>query len=263
MHAYNKENPPAFIKKQYEFAAHIRNPDKNSCPDDIEARRMKIYSELFYNNVESFMSNTYPVLNEIMDETSWHQLIRDYFEHHKAQTPLFPEMPREFIKYLEEERETQDGDLPFMLELAHYEWVELALSVSDLMNEEDLDTEGDLVEGIPVISVLAWPLSYQYPVHTISPDNIPSQPGEQPTCIIAHRDDRLGIESDEVNFTEINAVTARLLGLVQDNENNTGRELLLQLAKELKSPDPEQIVQFGTDILKNMHSNGVLLGTRV
>ncbi|MCW9031410.1 MAG: DNA-binding domain-containing protein, partial [Gammaproteobacteria bacterium] len=47
---------------QYEFAAHIRNPALNQKPADIEARRMKIYNELFYNNIEDFIANTYPVL---------------------------------------------------------------------------------------------------------------------------------------------------------------------------------------------------------
>ncbi|MDH5361618.1 MAG: DNA-binding domain-containing protein, partial [Gammaproteobacteria bacterium] len=41
---------------QYQFAAYIRDPEQNPAPDNIEARRMKIYAELFYNNVEDFMS---------------------------------------------------------------------------------------------------------------------------------------------------------------------------------------------------------------
>ena len=260
MHRYNPDNPPEFIKKQYEFAAHIRNPEKYPAPDDVETRRMKIYSELFYNNVEGFMSNTYPVLREILGETRWHALVRDYFEHHRARTPLFPEMPREFLKYLENERAPQDDDYPFMLELAHYEWVELALSVSDATNEEDIDAEGDLLEGVPVLSVLAWPLSYQYPVHHISTDYLPDTPPEHPTYIIAHRRNQ---EDGEVHFTEINAVTARLLNLIQENENGqTGRQLLLQLAEEMNSPDPEQIISFGASLLNDLHTKGILPGTR-
>ena len=59
---------PLFKQIQYEFAAHIRNPKQNPKPEDVEERRMKIYSELFFNNVEDFMSNTYPVLKETMSE---------------------------------------------------------------------------------------------------------------------------------------------------------------------------------------------------
>ena len=97
---------------------------------------MNIYRELFYNNVEGFMASSFPVLRKIMDDAQWHALVRDYFSNHKARTPLFPEMPREFLHYLQEEREPQDSDPAYLLELAHYEWVELALSLADEENDK-------------------------------------------------------------------------------------------------------------------------------
>ncbi|MDH5371130.1 MAG: putative DNA-binding domain-containing protein, partial [Gammaproteobacteria bacterium] len=127
---------PSFKKTQYEFAAHIRDPKSNPKPADVESRRMKIYTELFYNNVEDFISNTYPVLKSITSENDWNEMMRDYFSNHLSHTPLFPEMPREFLKYLENER-NNENDPDFMLELAHYEWIELALMTSDL--DEDID----------------------------------------------------------------------------------------------------------------------------
>ena len=131
MTTHNTPDRPAFVRQQYAFAAHIRNPEKKPNPEGIEERRMKIYRELFYNNVEGFIANTYPVLRRILSDDRWHGMIRDYFAHHLAHTPLFPEMPREFLKYLEHERIPQPDDPPFLLELAHYEWVELALSLLD------------------------------------------------------------------------------------------------------------------------------------
>ena len=160
---------PLFKQAQYEFAAHIRNPELNPKPSDVEARRMNIYSELFFNNVEGFISNTYPVLKEIMPENEWQDMMRDYFSKHLSHTPLFPEMPREFLKYLEYERDnTNDPD--FIYELAHYEWIELALLTSDLdedINWDKIDIDGDILNNPPVLSPLAWPLTYQYPVQQI------------------------------------------------------------------------------------------------
>ena len=43
---------PMFQQTQYAFAAHLRDPDANPAPPDIEDRRMKIYRELVYNNIE-------------------------------------------------------------------------------------------------------------------------------------------------------------------------------------------------------------------
>ena len=48
-------NSPTFKKHQYEFTAHIRDPERNARPDGIEDRRMGIYRDLFYNNVEGFL----------------------------------------------------------------------------------------------------------------------------------------------------------------------------------------------------------------
>jgi hypothetical protein len=41
---------PEFQRKQYEFAAHIRDPEKNAAPPGIEDRRLAIYRDLFFNN---------------------------------------------------------------------------------------------------------------------------------------------------------------------------------------------------------------------
>ena len=44
----------SFIEIQNEFMAHIREPKKNKKPSGIEDRRMSIYRDLFFNNIEGF-----------------------------------------------------------------------------------------------------------------------------------------------------------------------------------------------------------------
>jgi hypothetical protein len=247
---------PKFKQVQYAFTRHVRNPAKHPRPDDIEARRMQIYNDLLFNNVEDFMSTGFPVLRTITSDEKWTRMIRDYYEHHKASTPLFPEMRREFLKYLEHERTAEEDDYPFMLELAHYEWVELALSISD--QEIDLsgvDTEADLLDGIPVLSPLAWPLRYQFAVQKIGPDYLPEQPEEQPTYLVVYRDFK-----DEVHFLELNPVTAHLLQLILQDERLTSRKMLTSIAEQLQHPNPEVVVQGGLQILNDLKTRNVILG---
>lgn len=256
MVAYDTANRPDFVRQQHAFAAHIRNPEENPCPEDIEERRMKIYRELFYNNVEDFMANAYPVLRQITPDERWHVMLRDYFANHLSNTPLFPEMPREFLKYLEYERKMHSDDPPFMLELAHYEWAELALSILDeKVDETKINTQGDLLEGIPVISPLAWLLSYHFPVHKISPAFQPKEVSGTQTHLVVYRDD-----SFDVHFMEINLVTARLIQLISDNTDNTGRALLQQIATELHHPQPDIVVHGGIEILNNLKKHKIILG---
>lgn len=258
MHASPSPDPPEFIRKQYEFAAHIRDPEVNPRPVGIEERRMAIYRELFYNNIQGFLAENFPVLRQIMPDRHWHAMARDFLARHLSHTPLFSEVGQEFLAYLQEERGEIDGDPPFLLELAHYEWVELALGISD--DDTDLpaaDPNGDLFTGIPVHSPVAWNLSYRFPVHRISPQLQPSEPGEQPTHLVVYRD-----RSDGVRFLEINAVTQRLIQLLKENPDWTGREAVNRIAEELNHPQPQVVIQAGRDLLQELRGKDILIGTR-
>lgn len=217
---------------------------------------MQIYNELFFNNVEGFMSSGFPVLRSIMPDEQWTRLIRDYFETHKAGTPLFPEMTREFLRYIKYERTPAASDFPFMLELAHYEWVELALSISEQkIDVHGIKTNGDLLDGVPVLSPLVWLLNYQFPVHKIGPDYLPEQPPGQATYLIVYRD-----RHDEVHFLEINPVTAHLLQLIQAQCGQTTRQMLTDVAQQLAHPNPDVVIQGGLQILYDLKVRDVILG---
>ena len=241
---------------QYGFARHLRDPDNAPAPNDVEDRRMQIYRDLFYRNVESFIAKSFPVLREITDDESWHEMLRDYFNNHQAHTPLFPKMPQEFLQYLQNEREADD-DYPFISELAHYEWVELALSLDTReIDMTGIDENGDLLDGVPLLSHLAWALSYEFAVHRISPDYLPSVAEKQNSYLIVYRN-----KADEVGFMELNPVSARLVELMQEDKNQTGRELLLSIAQELQHADSNVVINGGLEILKALHEKDIVLGT--
>ena len=249
---------PEFQRKQYAFAAHIRDPDNNPAPGGVEDRRMAIYRELFFNNLHSLLGSTFPVIKKLHKREKFRSLIRAFMIRHEAQTPYFLEIPREFLVFLQDEYELQDDDFPFLIELAHYEWVELALSVSEETNDgRNADPEGDLLEGIPLPSVLAWTFTYQYPVHRISADYLPTEPGEVPTFLAVCRK-----ADDDMDFMELNPVTARLLEMIEANEQLSGRELLLNLADEINYPDCDTLVQHGAEAMQQMRQAEILLGTK-
>ena len=240
------------------FAAHLRNPDRNEPPAGIEDRRMEIYRGLFFRNIRSFLSGNFPVLRKLYSDEDWDRLTRDFYDRHRSSTPLFPEIPREFLKYLQDERAPQPGDLPFMLELAHYEWVELALSLDEQdPGEVDADPAGDLLADQPVLSPLAWPLSYRFPVHLIRPDFQPLEPPEETTHLLVYRN-----RADDVKFMQLNAVTQRLLERLGRDDDASGRDVLVEIADEIGHSDPQRLVEAGADLLADLGQRGVVLGTR-
>lgn len=247
-----------FREIQYRFTSHIRDPEGNPAPADVEDRRMQIYRELIYNNVEDFLANTFPVLRKICEDGYWHELIRDYFKKHQARTPLFPKMSQEFLQYLDTERGDHEADFPFMKELAHYEWLELAISIDSREPDvESLDEKTHLLDSVPVLSPLAWPFSYVWPVHRISPEFLPEEAPAQPTFLVVYRDNK-----DEVGFLELNPVSARLIEVLQHKNSMTGREILQGIAQEIQHPDPEVVVQGGTEILNSMLTKNIILGSQ-
>ena len=248
----------AFQDAQYALTAHIRDPENVPAPDGIEDRRLAIYRELFYNNTESLLAGTFPVLRQVMDDASWHALIRDYFAHHQSHTPLFLEIPREFLRYLQEERGQRDEDAPYLLELAHYEWVELAVQIlEDQPAFAEASTLFDLIDGVPLVSPCAWTLCYSFPVHQIQPDFKPDSPPAEPTFLVVYRD-----RQDKVGFLQINAVTARLLELLDTDHELTGRAALTTIASELKHPKPQTVIDSGQEILNNLYRHDIVIGTR-
>lgn len=253
----SKYMPETLQQMQAAFAGHIRNPAKIPPPAGIEDRRMQIYRELFFKNISNLLAGNFPVLRRLYDAPGWAQLVREFYVEHRAQTPLFPELPAEFIRYLQEQRQARVGDPPFLQELAHYEWVELALAV-DLADLDtiDVDREGSLLEGVPILSPLAWPLTYRFPVHRISETFRPAEAPAEMTHLLVYRN-----RDDDVRFMLMNQVSQLLLALMREQPELTGRQLLAVTAGKIGHPRPEAVIESGGALLHDLQQRDVLLGT--
>lgn len=247
----------SFIETQKQLADHLRDPEVNSAPTNIEERRLRIYRDLIYKNIEGFISGGFPILRTLYSEDDWQELVRGFIRAHQSESPYFLEVSQEFLRYLQEEHDLRDCDPKFMLELAHYEWVELALDVSQesIPGERPQLAEGELLHRLPTVSPLAWCLSYQYPVHQIGEAYQPEHPPGQPTFLIVYRN-----RADEVGFMASNAMTVRLLNLLAAAEKGTsGEQILLQLAAEMSHPDPEKLVEMGHQLLQQLYYSDILI----
>ncbi len=250
---------PDFQEKQYAFAAHIRDPHNVPAPEGIEDRRMAIYRNLFFNNLKSLLATFYPVLRKLHDDDHWNRFIRQFMRAYRAQTPYFLQMPEEFLSFLRDEYKPEDDDYPFLVELAHYEYSDLALRVSDTVNDMDgIDPDGDLLANVPVKSELADMHAYQYPVHRISTDYQPEEPSSEPVFITMYRK-----SDDKVGYLEMNPITAGLLNAIAENEaGRNGEELLREFAASINFPDVDAFISHGAAALEEMRTLEILTGTR-
>jgi uncharacterized protein len=240
---------------QYAFTAHVRDPRENPAPAGIEDRRMGIYRDLIFCNVEQFIASNFPVIRTLYADAEWNALVRDFLREHLCHTPLFPEFGREFLRYLEWRQEQGRNDPPFLLELAHYEFAELALAIDQ--NQFDAvahDPHGDAVSGVPVVSPLACVLGYRFPVHRINADFCPDSPTENPSVLLLVRG-----RDDAVRFHEINALSALLIERLRDNTELSGEQCLDALLAEQGAT---HLRDAGLGMLTELKMHEAILGTR-
>ena len=248
--------PGVLEAQQRGFSAHLRDPDGAPAPPGIEPRRMAIYRELVFNNLVDLLGGNFPILRSLADDTAWHARVRAFLRDHRSQTPLFPDIAREFIRFLETRAPAHD-DPPFLTELAHYEWSELALGLDEAcIDDVDHDAHGDVIAGIPVVSPLARLLAYRFPVHHIGPDFQPDEAPASPTLILLSRN-----RMDEIGFLAVEPLTALLFERLAINTSASGRDCLDGVLATI-SRDDEALRRSGLAMLGELRRRDILLGTR-
>ncbi|WP_375739497.1 DUF2063 domain-containing protein [Pseudomonas boanensis] len=236
------------------MARYVRDPQNSMPPPGIETRRLAVYRQLFFGNMESLLSGGFPVIRASLGAEKWRTLVDTFYARHRCQTPLFTEISGEFVDFLAEGGGGSLDLSPWVVELAHYEWVEAALLLND-RREPAHDPEGDLLAGEPLLSSLAWPLAYQWPVTEIGPNYLPQEAPEQPTLVLARR----GADK-KVHFSRLAPLAHALLTSLQER-SCSGRQHLNALAEAI-GVEPESILPQGLALLENLRAQGVVLGTR-
>lgn len=237
---------------QRQFGGYLRDPSHVACPAGIPGRRAAIYSELVFNNVSGFLDTCFPVCRSVLGESGWRRLNRTFLRDWPMRTPWFREIPREFVGYLN--TSSIATPLPaWLADLAHYEWLELAVDIADTP-ETETEPAGNLLDRSVVLNPTLHPFSSRWPVHRIGPQWRPHRPQE--THLVIYRD-----SAGAVRFSEINAVTKRLLQLLSE-PGATGRASIARIGRELNHADPVRLLEFGHALLRELCHQGILVGAK-
>jgi uncharacterized protein len=235
------------------LAAHIRSPDTHEAPPGIAPHRVAVYRDLVMNNLNGLLSSTFPVLHATLPDAAWERLLRHFLATHHSKTPLFTEIGNEFLQFLEANPSFL-ANAPWLEELAHYEWAELALQLRDATLPAH-NQHADLLGSVPMLSPLAWPLAYRWPVHRIAPDYQPIEPPDLPTFLLLRR------ESDgRICFSQLSPFLYRLLEMVEHNHSHkTADALLRELAAEAGQTHITAFFDEAAPMLHQLYREGVLL----
>jgi len=246
--------PLPFQEFQYALGRHLRHPRSAKRPDDIPVRRTDIYRELVRNNLEGFLRACFPVTHALLGTRRWPRLVDAFFREARCHSPYFREIPREFLDWLLTAETLPVALPPWLAELAHYEWVELALDVMETAALPNFDPEGDLLEGEPVLAPALMNLTYAWPVHQIGSTFRPRKP--QPAHLLVFRN-----TADRIEFIELNPLSARLVTLLQKG-GRSGREACTRIATELHHPSLDSLIRHGADMLNELRLADAILGRK-
>ncbi len=243
---------------QRDFVAYLRDP-RQPAPQGVNGRRLKLYRDLVFNNLDNLLAKAFPVLRTALPTAGWRALVGDFCREHRAHTPSFLRLPGEFVDYLQAGRAAPD-DLPFLSELADYEWrrLEVTLAPDVVLDTAGLNTDllADLLAGQIVLNPVLRLCTYQFPVHTLSPGNAATCAPAQ-SFLAVYR----GLD-ESPKCAQLTPVTARLVALMGDPQAGSGGELLAHLARELAHPDPAALVAAGREILEVLRQREMVLGAR-
>lgn len=244
-----------FKKIQQDFVQHIKNPDSNGFEYQVEERRLKIYRELFFNNIRGFIDSAFPVLKSLYSVPIWNSLVRIFFAKHSCRSPYFVDISKEFVEFLSNEYELKASDPIFLRELAHYEWIELDVSVRKSQQQAQPVSGESLPERI-VMSELASLVSYPFAVHQISQSYQPTH-SQDTVYIIVYRN-----LQDEVAFFVVNALTAHMLTIIDKRDGIKVSQLTDTIINDLPHLPAEQILLGMQGTIKQLLEKQVLLVPR-
>lgn len=242
------------MQQQQALTRYLRDPEHQSPPADMNEARVNVYRDLVFNNLSQLLSGTFKVLIRIIGAQRWSLLVRGFLRDYRAQTPKFAEIAEQFLGYLATQSPVVNEDEwpAFLLELAHYEWVEMVLQQSDALALPATDP-ALLLERPLQISALAWPLAYVWPVHQLDSNHQPVTPPAQPTLLLVWR-----TADWSVKFSELSPLAWRLVQRIDEFPSLDGRQHLRDLSVEAGVTPTAAFMDSGSGLLRQFHQDGVL-----
>lgn len=216
---------PHFIEQQRLWGQWLRAKQPDAPLVGIAPERAELYRQLIRNNLHRLYGSCFPVCRQLPN-LDWPALIDEFIASHRARTPLFHQAAAELVEYL-----LQQPRLPlaYLAELAHYEWLELDLSLADAepLPPQSLPPVADWSGYRLSLSPLSRFQAYQYPVHRIGRHWQPTEVPALPSWLLLQRD-----AQDQIQFTELSPALGLLLSQPEQMALAQGLQWLASQAQQ-------------------------------
>lgn len=226
---------------QTTFTRSLRHSEKLAATS-----RINLYQNLVFSSFNDLIKPCFPVLKSILSASLWEELIRDFIRNHPVSTPLFYQIPGEFVRFLQESASLSRHP-PFLADLAHYEWMELVIELAMDEPEQTPATAAPSLNSVFRLSTTAAMHHYHYPVEQISQNYLPQKPED--SFLIIWRD-----ANDKVEFMKISAFVYHLLHHMTENKASAHNTLDLE-----NHPQREELASLCERLLNELIDKNILL----
>ncbi len=157
-----------YTPETYQIEKDLVHWCKTGEPVAIPGTRQKgldQYRRLIRNNIHNAMKQAFPIAYTVLSETQWNTLIDDFHAHHSAATPQVWKLPLEFYSFVKANNYTDKYSLPYLNDLLHFEWIEIAVHTMEDKAPESFRKEGNPLSDEIIVHSEYRLIRLTYPVH--------------------------------------------------------------------------------------------------
>lgn len=215
--------------------------------NNFDEKRLKIYQELLLYNLNDVLSHTFPILLDLIPQDTWLQMLKNILKSEVVETPLFHELPLWLVNYIK--RHGISG-YPFAADLAHYEWVEIDVEISEHNSSQPAVSSEKLIEQTWQLNTSSRLLSYQYEVDKIGINYQPKDPQE--TYMIVYQ------KNGGTAFLKLNEMTFQLLTMML-NESMSAQEIIQAMCQTYSTLQEDELITACLPLISDLYNEKVLI----
>jgi uncharacterized protein len=200
----------------------------NETIEGIIPDRLHHYRRLIYNIIDDALESAYPITRNTLSDEQWKILITDFVKNNKCQHPQLFKMPFELISFVEKGNYVEKFNIPFLLDLLHFEWIEIEVHTMKDVPVKPFSQEGDYIKEHLIFNPYLKIISLNYPIHKLKDTDISTLKGQY--FVLVYRE-----ENGTVQYTELNSFSYFIITEMMDKNTSLDEAIFLMLEGEKAS----------------------------
>lgn len=203
---------------QSKFAGYCRNQNTLTIPGIIP-ERAKEYKRLIFNIFEDNLTSAFPITARYLPDEIWDELVKLFFEQHKAQSNQIWTLPNEFYEFVVAQKLAEKYQLFYLEELLYFEWLEIEVYMMEDHLVPEFQVSGNWKNQPLVFNPEFKIVQFKYPVFKNKPIDLKEEPGNY--FLLLYREQQTG----KVQFIELPAAYTFIIEATAISGNTVSESL--------------------------------------